>query len=51
MRILKKLENPFVLAANGFVLGAALVWTTGLMRDEPVQAVPASASAYQIPQA
>ncbi len=33
MSILKKLQNPFVLGAQGFVLGAAL-FLTGATRGE-----------------
>lgn len=27
-RLIKKLQNPFALVAQGFVMGGALFWTT-----------------------
>lgn len=52
MKLLKKLDNPFVLGLHGFVLGAALFFTASAIdHDSAPPAETAAASAYQLPDA
>jgi hypothetical protein len=41
MRLLKKLTNPFVLVAEGFVVGAVLFATPDLIDSRPAPPAPA----------
>ena len=47
MKIIAKLSNPFILAANGFVLGIVL-FASSANGDAERQTLPQSVSSYQI---
>lgn len=49
MKFVRKLANPFVIAAQGFVVGAILFTATAHDRAPQVPAYPASS--YELPQA
>ncbi len=49
MKFIKKLSNPFVIAAQGFVIGAVLF--TAAPAREPAQQSASPVSAYQLPEA
>ena len=40
VKVLKKLQNPFALVVQGFIVGGVLFWTT---QGQAMQAAPASA--------
>lgn len=48
MNIKKKLLNPFALGAQGFVLGAALFWSTHASESDATQ--PAAAARVPVVQ-
>lgn len=50
MKLVKKLDNPFFLGAQGFLLGAVLFWSNAAQESQTPQPVEYS-SAYQLPQA
>ena len=46
VKVLKKLQNPFALVVQGFVVGGLLFWTTqGQARQPTPSPFPISASA------
>lgn len=46
VNVLKKLQNPFALVIQGFVVGGLLFWTTQGQASQPgAQPVPAALSA------
>ena len=46
MKVLKKLQNPFALVVQGFVVGGLLFWTTqGQARQPTPSPFPISVSA------
>jgi hypothetical protein len=49
MKFVKKLSNPFAIAAQGFVIGAILF--TAAPAREPAQDISAPVSSYQLPEA
>ena len=49
MNVIRKLSNPFVIGAQGFVIGAILF--TAAPAREPAQQNAAPVSSYQLPEA
>lgn len=46
MNVLKKLQNPFALVVQGFVVGGLLFWTTQGQATQPAaQSAPAAITA------
>jgi hypothetical protein len=50
MNVIRKLSNPFILGAQGFVIGAIL-FTVAPAREPIEQPTSAPVSAYQLPEA
>lgn len=44
MKVLNKLQNPFALVVQGFVVGGLLFWTTQGQASQPAPAPPAASS-------
>ena len=45
MNVLKKLQNPFALVVQGFILGGVLFWTTqGQASQAPASPAPVETS-------
>lgn len=44
MNVWKKLQNPFALVVQGFVVGGLLFWTTQGQASAPAQAAPVASS-------
>ena len=42
MRVWNKLQNPFALVVQGFVVGGLLFWTTQGQASEPAPVAPAA---------
>ncbi len=46
VNVLKKLQNPFALVAQGFIVGGLLFWTTQGQASQPVaQPAPSAIAA------
>ena len=46
VKVLKKLQNPFALVVQGFVVGGLLFWTTQGQASQPLaRSAPAAISA------
>ncbi len=43
MKLAQRLKNPFVLGAQGFLMGGAIFWATQGDRAEAQSAIPAPA--------
>lgn len=44
MNVWKKLQNPFALVVQGFVVGGLLFWTTQGKASAPAPAAPAAST-------
>ena len=44
MKVWNKLQNPFALVVQGFVVGGLLFWTTQGQASQPAPTAPAASS-------